>query len=575
MEATSPTAGPSPNPGLHDVAEHLRLADAAEEAGETGKALVEYNLALRDAPDRAEILLRIARLRVDRGELDRARRAYEHFLKLRPEDLAVAAEAREILAVPGVEAMISGVAPPVPVTGEPELAVTDADCMTFATLFAGREGVHARQWASSTGRSGYSPVREPFTAAVARGHLMGAFTVGIYPVRMDNTARFLAFDLDVAGAVRSVGTAFDKRLKSVHRAACLLVDACAALGIPTLLEDSGHKGRHVWVLMEHPVPAAGLRRLADKVLGQAGIDDQDVSIEVFPKQSRVAAGGLGNLIKLPLGVHRLTGRRSWFLDPATNEPASNPMGALAGLRRMSAEELRALVQDVPRLTVIRGPEPAGSDDNPAPGKPASTQPPRPREASTGPQPAALPQELPYDFDGDPQVQAVLASCPVLAAIVGRVRQGGVLTTDERIVLTHTLGHLDHGPDAVNHLLSNTLNIDTAVFLKSRLRGQPISCPRIRFRLKDVTAGLACDCRFDEQAGLYPTPVLHASPFRLNGRYPTVQDTPASPGAMQTARLESDLARAREQAQRAARLAAELEARLEALKQAPPPDQVAG
>ena len=40
---------------------------------------------------------------------------------------------------------------------------------------------------------------------------------------------------------------------------------------------------------------------------------------MFPKQIKVVEGGFGNLVKLPLGVHRKTGQRSYFLDDNFNE----------------------------------------------------------------------------------------------------------------------------------------------------------------------------------------------------------------------------------------------------------------
>ena len=37
-------------------------------------------------------------------------------------------------------------------------------------------------------------------------------------------------------------------------------------------------------------------------------------IEVFPKQDEVNEGGFGNLLRLPLGVHRRTGQEGFFVD---------------------------------------------------------------------------------------------------------------------------------------------------------------------------------------------------------------------------------------------------------------------
>ncbi|MBM4319723.1 MAG: hypothetical protein FJ125_07135, partial [Deltaproteobacteria bacterium] len=158
--------------------------------------------------------------------------------------------------------------------GAEERAPSDADLITFSTLFSGREGVHARQWVSPSGRHGYTPVHEPFTPAVARGHLLGSYTVGIYPVRMDNTARFLAFDLDVArfalGRAGSGGRGLDGLLALSRRAAVRLIDAAASLEMVALLESSGWKGLHVWIFFAVPVPAAALRRLGQALLRRVG-----------------------------------------------------------------------------------------------------------------------------------------------------------------------------------------------------------------------------------------------------------------------------------------------------------------
>jgi len=114
--------------------------------------------------------------------------------------------------------------------GRPEQIVPEQHhLVTFTTLFAGREGVYARQWVSPTGESGYTPVEEPLTMKVAENHILGNFTVGTYPVRLDNTVNFVAFDLDLAKfAVRKHITsesAWKSVMHKVHQTACRLMDA--------------------------------------------------------------------------------------------------------------------------------------------------------------------------------------------------------------------------------------------------------------------------------------------------------------------------------------------------------------
>ncbi len=83
-----------------------------------------------------------------------------------------------------------------------------------------------------------------------------------------------------------------------------------------------------------------------------------------------------------------------------------------------------------------------------------------------------------------------------------------VSRDETQVLIHTLGHLEHGPAAVNELFQRCQNADPSLFLKSRLRGNPMSCPKIRARIPHITSLVDCNCAFDLTSNLYPTPLIH-------------------------------------------------------------------
>ena len=367
-----------------DASLHLRLGRAAEALWDLRRATLEYNLSLRDDPDQPEVLLHLGRLRHDQGSLRRAERAYRRFLDLQPRDPTASVELGEILEASGrhQEAQLlyadcldekddqrvreaslrlertSGIvsAGEVGETGEGganrdegQILPRDADTVAMSHLFAGREGVYARQWKSSTGRHGYTPIHEAFTPVVARNHLLGAYTVGIYPVRMDNTVLFMAFDLDVAqfalnrktGAEGTRGLA--SLLRQVQGMACRLVEAAAAVELPAYIEDSGWKGRHVWIFFDSPVPAAAARRLARLVIETTRPPPPEVTVEVFPKQSRVKPQKLGNLIKLPLGVHRVTGRRCLFLDPE-DRPVPDQLAWMQEATRVPRERVRSILE---------------------------------------------------------------------------------------------------------------------------------------------------------------------------------------------------------------------------------------
>jgi hypothetical protein len=368
--------------------------------------------------------------------------------------------------------------------------------VTFLSLFSGREGVYARQWVSPTGESGYTPIQEPLTPKVAENHILGNHSVGVYPVRLDNTVNFIAFDLDVAKFAlnRAITSqrAWAGVMAKVHQAACRLLDIAAAQEIPAYLEDSGFKGRHLWIFLETPIPAGVAKKCGDLLAGQLLPLPPEVTVEVFPKQATVKPGSLGNLIKLPLGIHRRTGKRGLFIQP-DGQPYPDQLALLGQVRRAPRSLIYRMIQRLhpAKATALAVAETASPAPEPLPAPP----------------PLAAP-EAPYDLERDPQFQYLLLKCPVLRSITEKVNRTSQLTKEETLVLLHTLGHLEHGPAAVNELFQRALNADPALFLKSRLRGNPMSCPKIRARVPHITSTLDCNCIFDLATNLYPTPLIH-------------------------------------------------------------------
>jgi TOTE conflict system, Archaeo-Eukaryotic Primase domain/Primase C terminal 1 (PriCT-1) len=163
---------------------------------------------------------------------------------------------------------------------------------TFLSWLVGNRSAHANQREDGS----YEPVRR-FTVGGSWGalfdnHLAGLVTVGTY-VNEGDQARTLVFDIDS-------GSREETRL---------VAETLMDYGIDARyigIEESGRKGFHVWVAVEDYVPAKDLRRLGRAVLADTGLD-----MEVFPKQD--TARDLGSLVKLPGGVHRVSGKRSTML----------------------------------------------------------------------------------------------------------------------------------------------------------------------------------------------------------------------------------------------------------------------
>lgn len=410
-----------------DARLHLRVADLCEELGLGESLVVELNLAFRDAPDDVDLLRRLGQVHADAGRTERAVRCWRTLVERAPEDveaweelgallkaLSHPEEARDAytraLQSTGdrrFEALLKelGKAPPREQEEEaPAEGPDDAVLVRFTSLFAGREGVYARQWANPQGHTGYTPVREPFNLRVARNHLLGNHTVGIYNVRLDNTATFGALDLDLAKPlVERSGPGmpdWDRAMARLHEHARALVTAAELRGLDAYLEDSGGKGRHIWLFLAEPMPARVVRRLCAELAREVGPPPQDVGLEVFPKQAQLPPNGLGNLIKLPLGLHRGSGRRGEFLN-GDGKPVSDQYGFLMRIQRIPREAvMRYLEVIAPRVEAEAVTPPWDSTDD-----------------SFGEGPARPTMPVPdYHLDSDGVLQTVLARCVTLRTL---------------------------------------------------------------------------------------------------------------------------------------------------------------
>ena len=146
----------------------------------------------------------------------------------------------------------------------------------FRSLFRGREDVWPRRFESlRTGKSGYAPAcanewrpgvcekprikcaicphRQflPVTDDAIRWHLTGTddagepFTMGVYPMLLDETCHFLAVDFDG---------------KTWEEDASAWLSTCTRRAVPAALERSrSGNGGHVWLFFDTAV-AAGLAR---------------------------------------------------------------------------------------------------------------------------------------------------------------------------------------------------------------------------------------------------------------------------------------------------------------------------
>lgn len=169
------------------------------------EVILELNLALRDDPESGETCRRLAEIYLDQGQPLKAAHVWGALLKRRPQDpqpyqelgraLEEAGEfvkARQVYQA-GLERTGASLfqdhlkfleeprEPPAEPPPAAPLLPQAHHLVAFLGLFAGREGVYARQWVSPTGESGYTPIQEPWTPKVAENHILATSPRGSIP----------------------------------------------------------------------------------------------------------------------------------------------------------------------------------------------------------------------------------------------------------------------------------------------------------------------------------------------------------------------------------------------------------
>jgi superfamily II DNA or RNA helicase len=278
-------------------------------------------------------------------------------------------------------------------------ASEEAKISLFRSLFRGREDVYPRRFESlKTGKKGYQPVCRnewvsgicekprvrcedclhrqflPVTDNVIRNHLLGMdpqdrpgrdFTIGVYPMLLDETCWFLATDFDKAS------------WKDDARA---FFNTCKEFGVPAVLERSrSGNGGHIWIFFSEPFPATLARKLGTFLLTRTmqnrpeiGLDSYD---RFFPSQDTLPKGGFGNLIALPLQKKPRENENSLFVDESFT-PYQDQWVFLSSVQKMTRSEVETLVSTAEsegELTGVRIPVIDENEDRPWAAPPSKEQ----------------------------------------------------------------------------------------------------------------------------------------------------------------------------------------------------------
>jgi len=460
---------PSKDPSIH-----FAWAELCEELGMARQAIESYEQAIALNPQNSEYHFKIALLYYEKGAWEKALKHLQKTVSLCSQHQ----EAKEMLASLYEEMGFKGLSEKI--KGEKEKDVQTPktiyfelqkeDAFTFINLFQGREFGYAKYQIDNLGHLkpvymdgslGYDQISK---------HIIGEETLGVYPLRSDNTLKFSAIKVHIPRRRLLMNIKNEGFLAisedHVHYYAKRIYLTIKDCGLPVYLENSGGYERRVWFFFEEFIPYELSERFLNHVLDRVSSPGMDLSIRLLLGYQGAGIGWVDEPILLPLGFNPETKKRCFFIDEEGN-PFENQIVFLHKIRRIESVEIQSFF----KIGKVHRPLHVHSLD---------------------------------------LLKKLENNCPVLSEIIWKARSGRKLENDEKLVIFFIIGFLPEGEKILHEILEPCPDYRPhkvkKMFLK--VKGRPMSCPKIRKIMPQRTAYLRCNCSFEIPEGCYPSPLLH-------------------------------------------------------------------
>jgi len=461
---------PSKDPSIH-----FEWGKLCEELGMARQARESYEQAIALSPNNADYHFRLALLYYEKGSWERTLKHLQKTVSLSPQN----ADAKMMLASFYEEMGFKGSAMAVHGRGRmPDLVFqtlsfdfSDEDMDTILDLFRGKEFGYATYHLSGSGIANPSFVKGILEFNEIRSHIRGEETYGVYLLRGDRTLRFTCIHIAIPWRKvleNTKNAGFLALLEQkVHQYSREIIEKSREYGIPAYLEDSGERDRRVWFFFEEFVPMELAERFVNALLDKVPAPSSDIAVAFFLGVKGKGIGYEDHPVMLPLGFNRRTGKRCFFIDEY-GDPFEDQLLWVKKIRPITRSEIQGFIMSTERRK--------------------------------------------YDWylgDYEP-LKRLEKNCPVLGEVIRKARSGRMLRHEEKMVVFFTLGFLRDNFKSLHRVLEpcpdyRPKKVDR---LASRLKSNPISCPKIRQLLPDLTSYLKCACSFEISEGGYPSPLLH-------------------------------------------------------------------
>jgi tetratricopeptide (TPR) repeat protein len=467
-----------------DPSVHFQWGKLCEEIGMARQARESYEQAIALNPNNGDYHFRLALLYYEKGAWERTLKHLQKTVSLSPQNH----DAKTMLATLYGEMGFKGSA--IAVHGRDRKAgsvfqilsldFSGDDMNVILDLFRGREFCYATYRLSATGMTIPSFIKGVLGFKEIREHLRGEETYGVYLLRADRTLKFTCIHVAIPWRKVIENTKNEGFLalleQKIHQYARKIIEKSREYGISGYLENSGERDRRVWFFFEEFIPVELAERFLNTILDKLPAPSSEIIVTVHLGTKGKGIGYEDHPVMLPLGFNRRTGRRCFFVDE-DGDPYEDQLLSIKKIRPISRPEVQSFVTSAEKGRY---------------------------------------EWVHMDFD---PLNRLEKNCPVIEEIIRKAHSGRMLRHEEKIVIFFTLGFLKDNLKSLHGVLEpcpdyRPKKVDR---LASRLKSNPISCPKIRELLPETTAYLPCNCSFTVPEGGYPSPLLHIDPRLIHSR----------------------------------------------------------
>lgn len=364
-----------------------------------------------------------------------------------------------------------------------------ADVAKWLEIF-GSESMVYRQYIDRLGRHGYKPFHQKLTAKDLERHWSGAHTLAVPVFKPGGNLRFGLLDFDIS---KQTWDSLDKNAVAELKERLLddvrgIQQLAFKQGVESVIEDSGHKGWHLWFFLFDNLDGKLVKNFLLELERIAGPPPEGTHRERFPASDKMRPDQLNSRIKLPLGLHKVSGRKSKFMTP---DGIENLKGVTLLSERAVFNRAAKLKKAVEEWTRFRRQVQENKDENET-GNPNSGN----------------------------AVSILYGKCAVLDGLRRKAESTRELNHYERSVIRGVLAPLgEDGADEIHRILKNCQNYSRGVTDKmiGQNTGHPIGCARIKEILGRFCAEVGCQCSFKKRQGKYPNPLRHLEYLRKNNK----------------------------------------------------------